>query len=220
MRGDAPSRHARRLRSAAVRPRSCSAGCPSSRSPARLTRRSACAPSNEDRDVDLHHHRAKQRACFERAEPLIVQRRGKDVHFEHDRAERIVGDRLAKTANPRADGEVALTQGREQVRQRLQRQHDSTPHAERAAGPDADDQRRQGPLDFRCVIAGPEEDERDEGGGKTGGERQQEDPLIEAQPGIGSGGRRVERAGERALDGLTGTRVHREILRRSTSYRP
>src|SRR2546427_1057481 len=45
MRGDGPSRHVRSPRSSAVCPSSCSAGCASSRSPARFTRRSACARS-------------------------------------------------------------------------------------------------------------------------------------------------------------------------------
>ena len=75
------------------------------------------AVEGEDRDVDLHHHRAQQRAGLERAEALLVQRRREHVHLEHDFAERVVAARAA-----RADREVALAQRGEQVRQRLQRQ--------------------------------------------------------------------------------------------------
>jgi len=53
------------------------------------------AVEREDGDVDLHHHRPQERTGLERAEPLVVQRRCEHVHFEHDRAERIVAARAA-----------------------------------------------------------------------------------------------------------------------------
>ena len=112
----------RRCGRAAARP-----AAPSSRSPARLTSRSALrAVEGEDGDVDLDHHRAQQRAGLERAEPLVVQRRGERVDLEHHRAERIVAGVRGRA---RADREVALAQRRQQVRQRLQRQHDAVPDA-------------------------------------------------------------------------------------------
>ena len=79
--GNAMSIDARRRRRRGSRPSPSSLGAcaraaarpaaPSSRSPARLTSRSACAlVEGEDGDVDLRHHRAQQRRRFERAEPL------------------------------------------------------------------------------------------------------------------------------------------------------
>ena len=183
-RGTRAVRARRRCGRAAARP-----AAPSSRSPARLTSRSVVrAVEGEDGDVDLDHHRAQQRAGLERAEPLIVQRRGEHVDFEHHRAERIVAAGAA-----RADREVALAQRREQVRQRLQRQHDAVADAERAAGPDADDEDGERPLHLGGVVAGPEQDERDERRREAGGEREQQDALIEAQARVGTARGRIER---------------------------
>ena len=151
-------------------PSSCSAGCAEQPLAGAVDEHAALlAVEGEDRDVDLRHHRPQQRARLERAEPLVVQRLGERVDFEHHRAERIVAAGAA-----RADREVALAQRGQQVRQRLQRQHDAMAHAERAAGPDADDEHGQRPLDFRRVVAGPEQDQRDQRA-EAGGERQQQD---------------------------------------------
>ena len=117
-----------------------------------------------------------------------MQRRGEDVDLEHHGAERIVAARAAG-----ADRKVALTQRGQQVRQRLQRQNDAMPDAEGTSGPDADDEDGERPLDLGCVVAGPEQDERDERRGKAGRERQQQDPLIESETGIGPARGRVER---------------------------
>ncbi len=148
------------------------------------------AVEGEDRDVDLHHDRPQQRARLDGAEPLIVQRRGEHVDLEHHRAERIVAARAAG-----ANREIALAQRREQVRQRLQRQDDAMADAEGAAGPHADDEHGQRPLHFRCIGPGPEQHERDERGGEAGGERQQQDTLVEAETGVGPAGGGVERGG-------------------------
>ena len=83
--------------------------------------------------------------------------------------------------------------GGEQVGQRLQGQHDAVPHAERAAGPDADDQHRQRPLHFRGIGAGPEQDQRDERGRQPGRQREQQNALIEPQPCVGTAGDWIER---------------------------
>ncbi len=70
----------------AVRPSSCSAARPSSRSPVRLTRRRRCSGSKaKHRDVDLLHHRAQQRRRLDRAQPLLVQRLGQRVDLGHRR---------------------------------------------------------------------------------------------------------------------------------------
>ena len=126
----------------------------------------------EHRDVDLDHHRAQQRPRLERPEPLIVQRLRQHVDLEHHRTERIVAAGAA-----RADRKIAFAQRRQQVGQRLQRQHDAMPHAEGTAAPDADDEDGQRPLDFGGVIAGPQQDQRDERGREAGGQRKQQDAL-------------------------------------------
>jgi hypothetical protein len=144
------------------------------------------AVEGEDRDVNLHHHGAQQRARLESAKALIVQRRGEDVHFEHDRTQGIVAAGAAC-----ADGEVALAQCREEVRQRLQRQYHAMPYAERTAGPHADDEHRQRPLHLGGVRTGPEQDEGDERRRQSGDQRQQQDALVEAQTGVGTSGENV-----------------------------
>jgi hypothetical protein len=135
------------------------------------------AVEGEDGDVDFDHHRPQQRAGLERSETLIVQRRGEDVDFEHHRAERIVAAGAAG-----ADREVAFAQRRQQVGQGLQRQHHAVTHAERAPGPHSDDEHGEGPLDFRSVIAGPEQDQRDDRGGEACRQGEKQDALVEAQP--------------------------------------
>ena len=111
----------------------------------------------EDRDVDLRHHLAQQRRRFERVEPLVAQRLDERVHLDHHLAERIAAARAA-----RADGEVPFAERGEQVGQRLKRQDDAFAQREREAEADRDDENGEGPLDLRRVVAGPEEDQRDE----------------------------------------------------------
>jgi hypothetical protein len=107
----------------------------------------------EDSDVDLHHHGSEQRTRLERAQSLIVQRRREHVDFEHHGTERIVA-----AGATRADREVAFPQRGEKVGQRLERQDHALADAEGAAGPHADDEHGERPLDFRRVVAGPEQD--------------------------------------------------------------
>src|ERR1051326_8931893 len=85
-------------------------------------------------------------------------------------------------------------------------------HGKGRADPRADDDDRQRPLDFRRIVARPEENHRDERGGEAGGERQQKDPLIETDA-SGPADDRVERGsvGFRAL-GRSG--AHTTILQR------
>ena len=56
------------------------------------------AVEREHGDVDLDHHRLEQRARLERAEALVVQRRGEDVDFHHHGAEWIVAWRTPRVA--------------------------------------------------------------------------------------------------------------------------
>ena len=106
---------------------------------------------------------------------------------------------LSSAGAARSDREVALAQRGEQIGQRLQRQHHALAHAERAAGPDADDEDRQRPLNFRGVVAGPQQNEGDDRRGETGGQRQQETPLIEPQARVWLAGGRIERGEERVF---------------------
>src|SRR5205085_6634761 len=57
---------------------------------------------------------------------------------------------------------IALAQGGEQVRHRLERTNDVFARAEKEAEPEARDQKRQRPLHFRRVIAEPKENKCDE----------------------------------------------------------
>jgi hypothetical protein len=104
-----------------------------------------CGVEGEHRHVDLDHHGAQECARLDRAQPLVVKGRRELVHLEHHGGQRIVG-RGPTSRAARADREVALTERREQIRQRLQRQDDAVPHGKRAAGPHSEDERGEGPL--------------------------------------------------------------------------
>ena len=136
------ARPARRFGRAAARP----AG-PSSRSPARFTRRNAIVVvEREHGDVDLRHHRAQQRRRLHRAEPLRAQRFAEQIRFEKGEPERVVAIGAA-----RANRVVALAQRGEHVRQRLQRPNDALAQHERGDQPRADDERgRASTAPCRC----------------------------------------------------------------------
>ena len=108
----------------------------------------------EDRDVDLRHDLAQQGRGFERVEPLVPQRLDERVHFDHDLAERISPVRAA-----RADREIAFAERREQVRQRLQGEHDALAQGEREAETERDDENGERPLDLGRVVTRPQEDQ-------------------------------------------------------------
>jgi hypothetical protein len=139
---------------------------------------------------------------------LIVQRGREHVHFEHDRAERIVAAAAAAARRARANREVALAQRREQIGERLQGKDDPAADAERAAGPDADDEDGQRPLNFGRVVAGPEQNQRNERRGQAGGQREQQDTLVEAEPGRGLSGERAQRGDDRCVGRVGGLPVH------------
>ena len=97
----------------------------------------------EDRHGNLLHDRAQQRRGFERAQPLLAQRVGQRVHLDEHFAQRIVAPLPA-----RADREVFLAQGRQQIRQRLQGVDDAVAQRDRDAPPEPDDEQGEGPLDL------------------------------------------------------------------------
>ncbi len=111
----------------------------------------------EHRDVDLRHHLAQQRRRFERVEALVAQRLDERVDLDHHLAERIAAAGAAG-----ADREVPFAERGQQVRERLQRQHDALAQREREAEAEGDDEDGQRPLDLGRVVAGPEKDERDQ----------------------------------------------------------
>ena len=161
---------------------------PSRRSPARFTRRSLRSVEGEDRDVDLHHHRPQQARGLERAEPLVVQRVGEHVDLEHHRAERVVA------AAPRARMEKSLSRSAASRFDSVC--SGSTTRSRRTpaiAEPQAHDDERQRPLDLGGVVAGPEQDERDDGAGNASGQREQQDAPVVSQPAFERG--RIRRIG-------------------------
>ena len=195
-RGASPARQSARPISSASRPSSRSAGWSSSRAPARLTNFSSCVlVEGEHRDVDLRHHLAQQRRRFERVEPLVAQRLDQRVDLDHDLAERIAAARAA-----RADGEVPLAERGEQVRQRLQRQHHPLAQREREAEADGDDDDRERPLHLGGVVAGPEEDQRDQRAGQRRRQRHQQDAPVVAQARFAGGWH-----GDRIMNGTRDT---------------
>ena len=137
----------------------------------------------EDRDVDLRHDLAQQRRRFERVEALMPQRFDQGVDLDHDLAERVAAARAA-----RPNGEVPLAERGEQVRERLQGQDDALAQREREAEAERDDEDGERPLDLRRVVAGPEEDERDERARQRRGERHQQDASVVAEARLAGGG--------------------------------
>jgi hypothetical protein len=131
----------------------------------------------EDRDVDFLHDGAEERGGLEGAEPLVLQRAAEDVDLGHDITERLVAPRPV-----RANGEVALTQRRQQIRHRVQRSDDVVLDGEREAEPASDDEQREGPLDLRRRIgAEPEKVKRDQRRRQTREERVEQDLLVVAE---------------------------------------
>src|SRR5688500_14838417 len=68
----------------------------------------------ENRDVDFLHDGAEKCGRLECSEPLMLERATENVDLGHDVAEWFVAP-----CGSGADGEITLTQGREQVRHRL-----------------------------------------------------------------------------------------------------
>ena len=98
------------------------------------------AIEGEDRHIDLEHHGPQERAGFDGAEALIVERRGEVVDLGHDGRQRIALSCGRSRRAPRADREIALTHRGQQVRQRLQRRGDTVPHEQGTANPRGDRQ--------------------------------------------------------------------------------
>src|SRR5262249_17556313 len=126
-------------------------------------------------------------------------------------AERVVVGRAAAARAAGADREVALTKRGEDIRERLKREHHAVPHAERAPGPDPDDENGERPLDPRRVVARPQEHERDERGREAGCEREEENPLVEPDARLGNS--RARLAVQLARGNISALGRHMGILR-------
>ena len=137
----------------------------------------------EDRHVDFGHDFAEQRRRLERVEPLVPERLDEGVDLDHDLAERI-----ATAGAARADRKVALAKRGQQVRERLQRQDDAFAQRQREPEAERDDEDGQRPLHLGRVVAGPEEDERDEPARQRRRERHQQDAAVVAQTRFARGG--------------------------------
>ena len=155
----------------------------------------------EDRDVDLRHHFSQQGRRLERVEPLMAQRFDQGVDLDHHLAERVTAARAAG-----ANREVPLAERGQQVRERLQRQHHPLAQRQREAQAEGDDEDRQRPLDLRGVVAGPQEDERDERPRQRRGERHQEDAAVVAEARFSRGGRHGS-----GLQALGSRQEHRDL---------
>ncbi|MGE3343786.1 MAG: hypothetical protein AB7L71_10145 [Vicinamibacterales bacterium] len=122
----------------------------------------------QDGDIDLRHYGTKQRRRFLCAQALVAECVRQRVDFHHHGPER-----LAFTGGTGADGEVALTKGREQVGDGLQGAIDVLGEANREPEPDAKDPACQAGADRQSPSALPQQQERDRHRGQSGGEREE-----------------------------------------------
>ena len=97
----------------------------------------------EHRHVDLRHHLPQQRRRLEGVQPLMAQRLDERVHLDHHLAERVAA---ARAAGP--DGKIPLAEGRQQVGESLERQHDALAQRKREAEAERRDEDRERPLDL------------------------------------------------------------------------
>jgi hypothetical protein len=132
----------------------------------------------EHGDVDLRHDLAKERRRFERAEMLLAERLAERIHLGEREPERVVEARTAC-----ADGVVAFAQRSEQVRQDLQRPHDTLAHRESRREPRSADEHRGGPLHLGRKILRPQDELKDDQRRQPAREREQQDPALVSQSG-------------------------------------
>ena len=131
----------------------------------------------ENGHVDFRHDRAEQRCRFKSAQALEAESFAERVDFKERFAERIIGPGAAC-----ADRVIAFPQRREQVRHRLQGPHDVFPRIQDEAETGAGDHERQRPLDLGGVIAKPEQDQRDDRGGRRGPDGQPGNASLVGDP--------------------------------------
>ena len=124
-------------------------------------------------DGVLLHHLSKQGRGFEGTEPLTAKRLPEGVRFYHHLSQRFLPARTAGS-----NGVVPFPKRREEIRPRLQGQHDPLPQRKRKAEPEPKDQNGEGPLHFGRVIATPQHDHRDQYRGSAGAKRHEQDPQI------------------------------------------
>ncbi len=127
----------------------------------------------EDGDVDLPHDLGQQGSGLEGSQALVPECRGESIDLQEHLAQRIVGAR-----SPRADREVFLAHGGEQVGDRLQRDDDALAQRVGAAEPPENDERGERPAHLRRHRRAPEENESDEDGRQGGQQGVEQDAAV------------------------------------------
>ena len=187
MRGVGPSRQARRPSSAAERPSNCSADRPSSCSPARFTSRSRWPPSKVKTPTSISTITVRRSAPASMAPSrwswsVAASTLTSSITAPSGSSPLAPRARIEKSPSRSAASRFeSVWSGRTTRWRTLKEQPLQTPTIEH----------RQRPLDLRREVAGPEQDQGDQGGGEAGGQREQQDALVEPQPGgVGQPGRR------------------------------
>ena len=143
----------------------------------------------EHRHVHLVDDAVEEGGGLDRPQPLRAQDLADGVDLVDDLGE---GVRLPRRAG--AQREVPLAQGREEIGQRLERPGDGG--AEVVGEPDPEEERDQGhrPAELQAVRIEPDEKEGEQRPREPGGEREQEDAVLERQGAAAAG---AEQAAER-----------------------
>src|SRR5579885_3136624 len=124
---------------------------------------------SEDGEIDFFHHGAEERRGFEGAETLRTQRFAEGVHFDHD---------FAAGGAAAADGEILLAHGGENVGKSLQREDDAMLERDGEANPENKQEDGDGPGGAGGKVAGPEQNDGDEGTWEAGGQREELDAAF------------------------------------------
>src|SRR5262249_58788065 len=93
---------------------------------------------------------------------LFAESLSERIHFACN-----FGESIVVATGAAADGIIPFTKRSENVGQRLKRKHDPLPDFTHESEPDSQNHCRQRPLDSRCEVARPEQDERDYDGGQS-----------------------------------------------------
>ena len=163
--------------SAAVRPRSCSSGRPSRRSPARLARRRRCSPSRAKTATSISSMTWRRRAVASRA-PRRWERRVSARAFTSSMAcPRASSGRGLRARKLKSSSRKAASRFDSVCRGRMHR----VLAGESEAQPEEDHEQAEGPLRARREVADGEQDEGDQAAGQPGQQGEAEDPLLVAQ---------------------------------------
>jgi hypothetical protein len=132
----------------------------------------------EDGHLDLLHDLAQEGRRLEGSQALLAQGVRERVDLAHHQGERVLAACAAG-----AEREVLLAEGGQEVRQRAQRPHHVALHGEGEGEPGEHHQEVDRPFRLRRVPAHAHEREHGHDAGHAGQEREEEDLVLEAQPG-------------------------------------